>query len=81
MSAHLNINDRNGGLGLVKVASHPVHCLWDEVQHQVQIHFIFLKKEGSRKKKKKTDLQVEMTCYVIKHSTEKCYFYSDLKVY
>lgn len=42
--AHLNIDDGDGGLGLVKVSSHPVHCFWDEIQYQIQIHFIFLEK-------------------------------------
>lgn len=48
LSAHLNVDDGDGGLGLVEVSSHPVHCFWDEIQHQIQIHFIFLQ----RKKKK-----------------------------
>lgn len=45
MFAHLNIDDGDGGLGLVEVSSHPVHCFWDEVQHQIQIHFIFLERK------------------------------------
>lgn len=47
--AHLNIDDGDGGLGLVKVSSHPVHCFWDEIQHQIQIHFIFLEKNEKEK--------------------------------
>lgn len=43
--AHLNIDDGDGGLGLVKVSCHPVHCFWDKVQHQIQIHFIFLERK------------------------------------
>lgn len=43
--AHLNVDDGDGGLGLVEVSSHPVHCFWDEVQHQIQIHFIFLERK------------------------------------
>lgn len=42
LSTHLNIDDRDGGLGLVEVPSHPVHCLRNVVQHQIQIHLIFL---------------------------------------
>ena len=49
LCTHLNIDDGDGGLGLVEVPSHPVHGLWDVVQHQIQIHLIFL--ERRRKKK------------------------------
>lgn len=47
---HLNIDDGDGGFGLVEVPSYPVHCLGDVVQHQIQIHLIFLerKKKGKR---------------------------------
>lgn len=51
--AHLNIDDGDGGLGLVEVSSHPVHCLWDEVQHQIQIHFIFLERKKRRENSEK----------------------------
>lgn len=46
--AYLNIDDGDGGLGLVKVSSHPVHGFWDEIQHQIQIHFIFLERGKKR---------------------------------
>ncbi len=49
VSTHLNIDDRDGSLSLVEVPSHPVHCLRDVVQDQIQIHLIFL--EGKKKKK------------------------------
>lgn len=47
----LHIDDGDGGLGLVEVPSDPVHRLRDVVQHQIQIHFIFLErreKSGKR---------------------------------
>lgn len=56
VSTHLNIDDGDGGLGLVEVPSHPVHCLRYVVQHQIQIHLIFLER---RKKKKTAYLEVE----------------------
>lgn len=43
-SSHLNIDNGDGGLGLVEVPSHPVHSLGDKVQHQIQINLIFLEK-------------------------------------
>lgn len=49
MFAHLNVDDGDGGLGLVEVSSHPVHCFWDKVQHQIQIHFIFLERKKKRR--------------------------------
>lgn len=49
VSTHLNIDDRDGGLGFVEVPSHPIHRLRNEVQHQIQIHLIFLER------KKKTE--------------------------
>lgn len=55
VSAHLNIDDGDGGLGLVKVASNPVHGFWDEVQHQIQIHFIFLER-GEKKETRHLDV-------------------------
>lgn len=39
---YLHIYDRNDALGLVKMPGNPVHRLWDKVQHQVEVHFIFL---------------------------------------
>lgn len=48
--SYLNINDGDGGLGLVEVPSHPVHGLRDVVQHQIQIHLIFLERRGGGKK-------------------------------
>jgi len=50
MCAHLNIDDGDGGLGFVEMPSHPVHRLGDVVQHQIQIHFIFLEKREQKKK-------------------------------
>lgn len=47
-STYLNINDGDGGLGLVEVPSHSVHCLRDIVQHKIQIHLIFLGKRTKR---------------------------------
>lgn len=47
--AHLNVDDGDGGLGLVEVSSHPVHCFRDKVQHQIQIHFIFLERKKKRR--------------------------------
>lgn len=41
-SSYLNIDNRDGGLGLVEVPSNPVHSLGDKVQHQIQINLIFL---------------------------------------
>lgn len=46
---HLNVDYGDGGLGLVELPSHPVHGLRDKVQHQIQIHLIFL--QGGKKKK------------------------------
>lgn len=42
MPTHLNVDYGDGGLGLVELPSHPVHGLRDKVQHQIQIHLIFL---------------------------------------
>lgn len=39
---YLDINDRNDAFGLVEMPGHPVHGLWDKVQHQVEIHLILL---------------------------------------
>lgn len=47
-STHLNIDDGDGGLGLVEVPSHPVHCLRDKIQHKIQVHLIFLVKRTKR---------------------------------
>lgn len=41
-SSYLHINDRNDGLGFVEMPCHPVYRFWNEVQHQIQIHLIFL---------------------------------------
>lgn len=49
-STNLNIDDGDGGLGLVEVPSHPVHCLRDVVQHQIQINLIFLERRNKREK-------------------------------
>lgn len=49
VSTHLNIDDGDGGLGLIEVASHPVHRLGDVIQHQIQIHLIFLVKRNKSK--------------------------------
>lgn len=49
-SSHLNIDNGDGGLGLVEVPSHPVHSLGDKVQHQIQINLIFLEKRREGKK-------------------------------
>lgn len=46
--SHLNIDNRDGGLGFVEVPSHPVHSLGDKVQHQIQINLIFLKREEKK---------------------------------
>lgn len=48
--SHLNIDNGDGGLGLVEVPSHPVHSLGDKVQHQIQINFIFLERRERKKK-------------------------------
>lgn len=48
VSTHLDIDDRDSGLGLVEVPSHPVHCLGHKVKHQIQIHLIFLQKGTKR---------------------------------
>ena len=58
-STHLNIDDGDGRLGLVEVPSHPVHCLWDEVQHQIQIHFIFLERKWTNGRTRIVWLEVE----------------------
>lgn len=39
---YFDVDDRYGGLGLVEVACNSVHRLWYIIQHQIQIHFIFL---------------------------------------
>ena len=39
---YLHIYDRNDALGLVKMPGNPVDRLGDKVQHQVQVHFVFL---------------------------------------
>lgn len=35
LPAHLDIDDRDGQLGLGEMAGHPVHCLGHVFQHQV----------------------------------------------
>lgn len=47
----LHIDDGDGGLGLVEVPSDPVHRLRDVVQHQIQIHFIFLERREKNGKR------------------------------
>lgn len=51
-STNLNIDDGDGGLGLVEVPSHPVHCFRDKVQHQIQINLIFLERGNTKIKVK-----------------------------
>lgn len=48
MKLYLHIYDRNDALGLVKMSGNPVDRLWDKVQHQVEVHFIFLRHNGRR---------------------------------
>ena len=52
LRTHFDVDDGYGGLGLVEVARHPVHGLWYIVQHQIQIHFIFLRETGSKRTRK-----------------------------
>lgn len=47
---YLHIYDRNDALGLVKMPGNPVDRLRDKVQHQVEIHFIFLFSARHREK-------------------------------
>lgn len=47
---YLHIYDRNDALGLVKMPGNPVDRLGDKVQHQVEIHFIFLHSTGHGEK-------------------------------
>lgn len=51
VSTHLNIDDGDGSLSLVEVPSNPVHCLRDVVQHQIQIHLIFLERKTKKEKR------------------------------
>lgn len=46
---YLHIYDRNDALGLVKMSGNPVHRLWDKVQHQVEVHFILLWRNRTRR--------------------------------
>lgn len=39
---YFDVDNGYGGLGLVEVACNSVHGLWNVIQHQIQIHFIFL---------------------------------------
>ena len=47
VSYYLDINDRNDALGLVEMSGNPVDRLRDKVQHQVEIHLIFLERTES----------------------------------
>lgn len=49
---HLDINNGNDALGLVKMPGHPVDRLWDIVQHQVEVHFIFLDRVEQKRETK-----------------------------
>lgn len=46
---YLHIYNRDDALGLVKMPGNPVDCLRDKVQHQVEVHFIFLEKQDRKK--------------------------------
>lgn len=46
--SYLHIYNRNDALGLVKMPGNPVDRLRDEVQHEVEIDFIFLCNTGPR---------------------------------
>ena len=41
-SAHLNIQHRHDLLCFTVMPDDPVHCLWDKVQYQVEVHLILL---------------------------------------
>ena len=43
MAAHLNIQNGHDLLGFAMMPNDPVHCLGNEVQHQVQVYLIFLR--------------------------------------
>jgi hypothetical protein len=42
VDVELDFQDGHGGLHLVKVARCPIDGLWDVLQHQVEVDFIFL---------------------------------------
>lgn len=49
---YFDIDNGDGGLGLVEVACHPVHGFWYKIKHQIQIHFIFLRRKRERRERK-----------------------------